>query len=66
MKDLILTIAKAMVDYPEKVEVSEIQGERTTVLELRVANKSSEALWELEQWGIMDPLGQVVRACKCR
>ncbi|HHP7233841.1 MAG TPA: KH domain-containing protein [Desulfobacterales bacterium] len=39
MKDLILTIAKAMVDYPEKVEVSEIQGERTTVLELRVAKE---------------------------
>jgi predicted RNA-binding protein YlqC (UPF0109 family) len=36
MKDLISYIAKALVDFPDEVTVSEIEGERTTVLELRV------------------------------
>jgi predicted RNA-binding protein YlqC (UPF0109 family) len=30
-------IAKALVDDPEKVEVKEVEGERVTVIELRVA-----------------------------
>jgi len=37
MKELIETIAKALVDYPGEVEVKEVEGEATTVLELRVA-----------------------------
>jgi predicted RNA-binding protein YlqC (UPF0109 family) len=37
MKELIEQIAKALVDKPEEVSVSEIEGERTTVYELRVA-----------------------------
>ncbi|MFP5264811.1 MAG: KH domain-containing protein [Blastocatellia bacterium] len=37
MKEVIETIVKALVDYPEEVEVKEIDGEATTVLELRVA-----------------------------
>ena len=37
MKDLIKYIAQALVDYPEQVEVSEVQGEQTSVIELRVA-----------------------------
>jgi len=37
MKELIETIAKALVDYPDEVEVKEVEGEATTVLELRVA-----------------------------
>jgi uncharacterized protein len=37
MKELIETIAKALVDYPDDVEVKEVEGEATTVLELRVA-----------------------------
>ncbi|MDR0915371.1 MAG: KH domain-containing protein [Endomicrobium sp.] len=36
MKELVLLIAKALVDHPEKVEVKEVNGERTTVLELKV------------------------------
>jgi predicted RNA-binding protein YlqC (UPF0109 family) len=39
MKDLIESIAKALVDQPEKVQVREVQGEQTTVLELRVATE---------------------------
>ena len=37
MKSLIEDIAKALVDNPEEVAVSEVNGERTTVFELRVA-----------------------------
>lgn len=37
MKELIEMIAKALVDSPEQVVVSEVVGEQTTVLELRVA-----------------------------
>ena len=37
MKTLIEDIAKALVDMPEQVSVSEVQGEQVTVLELRVA-----------------------------
>lgn len=37
MKDLIKYIAQALTDHPEHVEVREIEGERTSVIELRVA-----------------------------
>jgi predicted RNA-binding protein YlqC (UPF0109 family) len=37
MKDLINVIAKALVDFPDQVEIKEVEGEKTTVLELRVA-----------------------------
>ncbi|OEU52132.1 MAG: RNA-binding protein, partial [Desulfobacterales bacterium C00003106] len=37
MKELIAYIAKALVDNPDQVEVSEIEGEQTSVLELKVA-----------------------------
>jgi hypothetical protein len=37
MKDLIKYIAQALVDYPEQVEVSEVEGEQTSVIELKVA-----------------------------
>ncbi len=37
MKDLIIYIAKALVDKPEDVSVQEVEGEKTTVLELKVA-----------------------------
>jgi hypothetical protein len=36
LKELVEFIAKALVDQPEEVEVSEIAGEQTVVLELRV------------------------------
>ena len=37
MKELIEQIAKALVDNPDQVTVRPIEGEQTTVLELRVA-----------------------------
>jgi uncharacterized protein len=36
LKDLIEYMAKALVDLPEKVRVTEIIGEQTTVIELDV------------------------------
>jgi predicted RNA-binding protein YlqC (UPF0109 family) len=39
MKDLISYIAQALVDHPEKVSVSEIGGNQTSVLELKVAKE---------------------------
>jgi predicted RNA-binding protein YlqC (UPF0109 family) len=39
MKDLLVEIAKALVDNPEDVSVNEVEGEQTTVLELRVRNE---------------------------
>jgi len=39
MKDLLEEIARALVDHPEDVQVTEVEGEQTTVLELRVNNQ---------------------------
>lgn len=36
MKELLEYIAKSLVDYPDDVSVTEVEGEQTTVLELRV------------------------------
>ncbi|MCD6163039.1 MAG: KH domain-containing protein [candidate division Zixibacteria bacterium] len=37
MKEFIEVIARALVDNPENVEVTDVEGEKTTVYELRVA-----------------------------
>ena len=37
MKELISNIAKALVDHPEMVVVSEVSGENSSVLKLSVA-----------------------------
>jgi hypothetical protein len=37
IKELVEEIAKALVDIPDEVKVREVEGEQTTVLELRVA-----------------------------
>ena len=37
MKELVEVIAKSLVDYPEKVVVTEKETERSIVVELRVA-----------------------------
>ncbi len=39
LKELVLVMAKALVDKPELVEVFETAGEQTTVLELKVAKE---------------------------
>ncbi len=39
MKELIEFMAKALVDNPDQVEVQEIEGEQSSVIELRVARE---------------------------
>ncbi len=39
LKALIEEIARTLVDHPDDVQVTEVQGEQTTVLELRVASE---------------------------
>ncbi|MFB0521666.1 MAG: KH domain-containing protein [Desulfatiglandales bacterium] len=39
MKELIEYIAKVLVDNPEEVSVTELEGEQTSVIELRVAKE---------------------------
>lgn len=39
MKDLIKYMAQALVDNPDEVDVSEVVGEQTSVIELRVAKE---------------------------
>jgi hypothetical protein len=39
MRQLVELIAKALVDRPDQVEVREVEGEQTSVLELRVAQE---------------------------
>ena len=42
MKELVEAIAKALVDYPEKVQVRAIEGKEVTIFELRVAPGDTE------------------------
>ena len=37
MRELVESIARALVDDPEQVRVTEIEGQQTTIFELRVA-----------------------------
>jgi len=39
MKELIAYIAQALVDNPDQVDVTEVEGNQTSVLELKVAKE---------------------------
>lgn len=39
MKDLVMRIAQSLVDNPDKVEVTEVIGEQTSVIGLRVSKE---------------------------
>lgn len=39
LKDLVEYMAKALVDNPDQVVVGEVDGEQTTVIELKVAKE---------------------------
>jgi predicted RNA-binding protein YlqC (UPF0109 family) len=36
MQELVEMIAKALVDNPDKVQVSQLEGEQTSIIELKV------------------------------
>jgi hypothetical protein len=37
LQEFVEFVAKSLVDHPDRVEVREIEGEKTTVIELKVA-----------------------------
>lgn len=39
LKEFVEFMAKSIVDSPEEVKVTEVAGEKTTVIELRVASE---------------------------
>jgi hypothetical protein len=39
MKELVKFIAQALVDNPDQVQVMEVEGEQTSVIELKVAKE---------------------------
>ena len=39
MKELVELIAKSLVDNPENVQVSQLEGEQTAILEVKVAQE---------------------------
>lgn len=39
LKELVEYLAKSLVDLPDQVKVTEIEGEQTTVIELSVAKE---------------------------
>jgi len=39
LRNLVEVMAKALVDFPDAVNVSEVVGEQTTVIELKVAKE---------------------------
>ena len=39
MKDLVANIAKALVDKPEEVIITEIKGQHSLIIELKVAKE---------------------------
>ena len=47
MKEFIEFIAKHLVDNPEAVKVAEVEGEKTTVYELRVGDGDLNSLVSL-------------------
>ena len=39
LRHLVEVMAKALVDFPDQVNVAEVEGEQTTVIELKVAKE---------------------------
>lgn len=44
MKDFVIHVARALVDHPQDVTVTEVQGKQTTILELRCHPKDAGRL----------------------
>lgn len=56
LKELLLTVVKALVDSPEKVEVKEVGGEQSLILELRVA--------DTDRGKVIGKEGRIIRAVR--
>ena len=62
MKDLISDIVKALVDQPEQVTVTEIEGAQTVVLELSVAKNDMGKVIGKAGPELLDAIRTIVRA----
>jgi predicted RNA-binding protein YlqC (UPF0109 family) len=56
MKELVKFIAQSLVDNPEQVQVNEIEGEQTSVIELKVAKE--------DLWKVIGKQGRTARAMR--
>jgi predicted RNA-binding protein YlqC (UPF0109 family) len=65
VKELLELLVKALVDHPEEVEVSEVEGERSVVLEVRVAPDDVGKVIG-KQGRIVQALRTVVKAAAAR
>ncbi|MCM1991091.1 KH domain-containing protein [Oceanirhabdus seepicola] len=62
MKELLEVIAKSLVDNPEMVQVNEISGEQSIILELKVAQDDMGKVIG-KQGRIAKAIRTVVKAC---
>lgn len=65
MRELVEFIAKALVDHPEAVQVRQVDGERTIVIELKV-DPSDMGKVIGKQGRIANALRMVVKAAAAR
>jgi predicted RNA-binding protein YlqC (UPF0109 family) len=56
MKELVLYIAKALVDNPDNVEVQEVAGEKATVIEVKVS--------ETDRGKIIGKEGRIIKSIR--
>ncbi|WBW94810.1 KH domain-containing protein [Oceanirhabdus sp. W0125-5] len=62
MKELLEVIAKSLVDNPEMVEVNEVSGEQSIILELKVSQDDMGKVIG-KQGRIAKAIRTVVKAC---
>ena len=65
MKELVETIAKALVDSPDEVVVTEKETDKTIVLELKVATDDVGKIIG-KQWKIAKAIRSVVKAASSK
>ncbi len=65
MRELVEFIARALVDHPDAVQVREVEGERTIVIEVKVAPDDIGKMIG-RQGRIVNALRTVVRAAAVR
>ena len=56
MKELVEVIAKALVDFPEEVAVTETENDNTLVLEWHVA--------QADMWKVIGKQGRIAKAIR--
>lgn len=65
MKELVELLVKALVDHPEEVDISAVEGERSVVVEVRVAPDDVGKVIG-KQGRIVQALRTVVKAAAAR